>query len=192
MRTKDGSEWICVLCDDKEQQALVQEEEDTVEIMENEEIRMNRREQTDKATALLGEKMLQGWTLLGEECPNTSCFAIPLVQNREKQKYCVNCGHFVKHVSDEDFVALSVPEVPAKRLPDKPVVAKEEISRKVSETTATMPCGIHPVTETLYDTLSSLQRQLRDMPPTHIDQVQRLCVCIRECAAAIQKVKEIE
>lgn len=39
-----------------------------------------RRAQTDRASALLAQKMLQGWTLLGEECSSESCHAVPLMR----------------------------------------------------------------------------------------------------------------
>ncbi|KAK9895599.1 hypothetical protein P389DRAFT_66621 [Cystobasidium minutum MCA 4210] len=39
-----------------------------------------RRAQTDRASSLLAQKMLQGWTLLGEECSNETCHAVPLMR----------------------------------------------------------------------------------------------------------------
>ncbi|TPX70888.1 hypothetical protein SpCBS45565_g01515 [Spizellomyces sp. 'palustris'] len=50
-----------------------------------------RREQGNKASKLLGQKMLAGWTLLDENCPNNACYGVPLVRNRQKQNYCVIC-----------------------------------------------------------------------------------------------------
>lgn len=39
-----------------------------------------RKAQTDRASAQLAQKMLQGWTLLGEECSNESCHSVPLMR----------------------------------------------------------------------------------------------------------------
>lgn len=39
-----------------------------------------RKAQTDRASALLAQNMLQGWTLLGEECSNESCNSVPLMR----------------------------------------------------------------------------------------------------------------
>lgn len=45
-----------------------------------------RRAQTDRASALLAQKMLQGWTLLGEECSNESCHSVPLMRRPPVKK----------------------------------------------------------------------------------------------------------
>jgi uncharacterized Zn finger protein (UPF0148 family) len=39
-------------------------------------IRRERREQSSKASQLIGQKMLQRWALLNEHCPNESCYAV--------------------------------------------------------------------------------------------------------------------
>ena len=39
-----------------------------------------RREQSDRASAEIGNRLLKGWALLMDECPNGSCHGIPLVR----------------------------------------------------------------------------------------------------------------
>lgn len=39
-------------------------------------IRRERRDQSSKASQLIGQKMLQRWALLNEHCPNSSCYAV--------------------------------------------------------------------------------------------------------------------
>ena len=39
-----------------------------------------RREQSDRASSEIGKKLLKGWAMLGEECPNETCYGIPLVR----------------------------------------------------------------------------------------------------------------
>ncbi|OLL24217.1 hypothetical protein NEOLI_003654 [Neolecta irregularis DAH-3] len=54
-----------------------------------------RRQQLIRASEALGEKMLLGYALLGDICPNTSCFAVPLLrlpQDRSK-RLCVLCDN---------------------------------------------------------------------------------------------------
>jgi len=56
-----------------------------------------RREQSDRASSEIGKRLLQGWTMLGDECPNNSCYGVPLVQPRttgatDHRKECVICG----------------------------------------------------------------------------------------------------
>ncbi|KAK0486905.1 hypothetical protein EDD18DRAFT_652728 [Armillaria luteobubalina] len=56
-----------------------------------------RREQSDMASAELGKRLLQGWAMLGDECPNVQCFGVPLVRppktaTHDFNKECVVCG----------------------------------------------------------------------------------------------------
>ena len=37
---------------------------------------VNRREQSDRASKLIGEKLLQGYCLLDEVCPTSTCFGV--------------------------------------------------------------------------------------------------------------------
>lgn len=39
-----------------------------------------RRTQSDLASAEIGKKLLQGWTMLADECPNPACHGVPLVR----------------------------------------------------------------------------------------------------------------
>ena len=38
--------------------------------------RERRREQSSKASQLIGQRLLQRWTLLNETCPNPSCYGV--------------------------------------------------------------------------------------------------------------------
>lgn len=55
-------------------------------------------------SALIGEKLLQGWTMLADMCPNASmpgCTGVPLMKERGTQRMlCVNCGIFYVKVQD--------------------------------------------------------------------------------------------
>ena len=39
-----------------------------------------RREQSDRASSEIGKRLLQGWTMLGDECPSENCYGVPLVR----------------------------------------------------------------------------------------------------------------
>ena len=41
---------------------------------------IRRRQQSDFASAEIGRRLLRGWAMLGEECPRSSCYGIPLVR----------------------------------------------------------------------------------------------------------------
>ncbi|KAJ3300011.1 hypothetical protein HK104_005265 [Borealophlyctis nickersoniae] len=106
VRTKDRTRTMCVLCDDPQNPdrppepfTEVEDEGDEFPLAEAdsavgdvESVEVERqREQSQRASALLGQRMLAGWTLLGENCQSAGCFGIPLVRNRQKQKQCVIC-----------------------------------------------------------------------------------------------------
>lgn len=40
-------------------------------------IAVARREQSDRASKLIGEKLLQGYCLLEEICPTNTCYGVP-------------------------------------------------------------------------------------------------------------------
>ncbi|KAI8357557.1 hypothetical protein B0O80DRAFT_445211 [Mortierella sp. GBAus27b] len=62
--------------------------------------RESRREQSERASRLIGQKMLQGWTMLQDLCPNPSCHEVLLLRNREKKEYCVICENYFQREQD--------------------------------------------------------------------------------------------
>lgn len=57
-------------------------------------------------SSLIGEKLLMGWTMLADMCPNTkdpNCMGIPLMKERGTQRMlCVNCNTFYVKVQDPE------------------------------------------------------------------------------------------
>ncbi|KAJ7283734.1 hypothetical protein C8J57DRAFT_1293412 [Mycena rebaudengoi] len=57
-----------------------------------------RREQSDAASSAIGQRLLKGWAMLADECPNRTCFGVPLVRppkaggEKDPRKECVICG----------------------------------------------------------------------------------------------------
>ena len=53
-----------------------------------------RRAQSDRASEELGRRLLRGWAMLGEECPNVGCYGVPLMrppnngEERSPRKVC--------------------------------------------------------------------------------------------------------
>lgn len=41
---------------------------------------LRRRRQSDRASAEIGNRLLKGWAMLADECPNPECYGIPLVR----------------------------------------------------------------------------------------------------------------
>ncbi|KAI0366404.1 hypothetical protein BV20DRAFT_971922 [Pilatotrama ljubarskyi] len=67
---------------------------------------LRRRQQSDTASAEIGRRMLRGWAMLADECPNPDCYGIPLVRPPKTQatidprKECVICG--IVYVDEND------------------------------------------------------------------------------------------
>ncbi|RKP23067.1 hypothetical protein SYNPS1DRAFT_31238 [Syncephalis pseudoplumigaleata] len=49
-----------------------------------------RAQQAD-VSRLLGEKMLQGWTLMEAACQSSECIGVPLMKDLQGRLYCVSC-----------------------------------------------------------------------------------------------------
>ncbi|KAF0758199.1 hypothetical protein AaE_004013 [Aphanomyces astaci] len=70
-----------------------------------------RKKRRDATSSKLGEKMLQGWTLMGSVCPKSDC-GTPFVRNRDTgQLFCVTCNQYAiteeqaaeQHAADIDI-----------------------------------------------------------------------------------------
>ncbi|KAJ1914956.1 hypothetical protein H4219_004555 [Mycoemilia scoparia] len=64
-----------------------------------------KREQSQKASELIGKKMLQGWSLIDRICPNESCYSIPLVRDQELYEHCVICN--LVYISEENYQKMN-------------------------------------------------------------------------------------
>jgi uncharacterized Zn finger protein (UPF0148 family) len=101
---------------------------------------------SDQVTKDIGEKLLQGWTLLGDICP-TGCHT-PLMRSRDKsQLFCCSCGtDFLKQTIRQE---TPVVECQSLTVDDKPVT---------SETQTRLPClaGLSFAVESKIDWLAGL------------------------------------
>ncbi|EFA79677.1 Sjogrens syndrome scleroderma autoantigen 1 family protein [Heterostelium album PN500] len=79
------------------------EDEDDDEVLwtEDERIQFEKRmKKSDETSAKIGQKLLMGWTLLGDVCPNTECFGSPLMRDREKVYHCLSCDRTEMNADD--------------------------------------------------------------------------------------------
>jgi uncharacterized Zn finger protein (UPF0148 family) len=85
MRSKDGSISFCTLHDSLPNKPTTTATNQNKSLTNNEPVadqlalQRQRREQSSKASQLIGEKMLQRWTLLNEHCPNDTCYAVNIL-----------------------------------------------------------------------------------------------------------------
>ncbi|KDR83828.1 hypothetical protein GALMADRAFT_236240 [Galerina marginata CBS 339.88] len=84
-----------------------------------------RRAQSDQASSEIGRRLLKGWAMLGDECPNEMCYGVPLVRppksggEKDPRKECVICGN--TYVSEVDWAGketLVFQEVKSNAPPD--------------------------------------------------------------------------
>ncbi|KAJ4466509.1 hypothetical protein J3R30DRAFT_3719274 [Lentinula aciculospora] len=88
-----------------------------------------RREQSDRASSEIGNRLLKGWALLGEECLNVDCFGIPLVRppksggEKDPRRECVICGRI--YVGEGELVEAGLAHSPVQKpsIPAETVVA---------------------------------------------------------------------
>ncbi|KIM90708.1 hypothetical protein PILCRDRAFT_811167 [Piloderma croceum F 1598] len=94
-----------------------------------------RRQQSDTASSEIGRRLLKGWAMLAEECPNIRCFGVPLVRppkvggGKDPRKECVICD--TVYVSEKDSNGweqlvpfnTTVPE----QLPNDPILAPPSV-----------------------------------------------------------------
>lgn len=84
MRSKDGSISFCTYHDPLPNNAsgpkkpVPEPSKNPEPVIEADElaVRRQRREQSSRASQLIGQKMLQKWALLNENCPNSTCYAV--------------------------------------------------------------------------------------------------------------------
>jgi len=94
--------------------------EDTEEIL-------RRRQQSDLASAEIGNRLLKGWAMLADECPGSSCFGVPLVRppksggGKDPRKECVICGTIYIEEKDVSGWNRLVPIESPKRFSDATV-----------------------------------------------------------------------
>ncbi|GAQ88678.1 hypothetical protein KFL_004510050 [Klebsormidium nitens] len=73
-----------------------------------EEQRRQRAAQMDRASALIGQRMLQGWAMLDMSCPQ--CYS-PIMRDRQRQLWCVACDMRVVDESQQTATEPAGPSV---------------------------------------------------------------------------------
>ncbi|KAI9480582.1 MAG: hypothetical protein EXX96DRAFT_185958 [Benjaminiella poitrasii] len=222
MRSKDGSLSFCthhdelptksanhhyvskpktITKDNKQDLQPLKSTQATIDFTEEElRIRRERREQSSKASQLIGQKMLQRWTLLNDHCPNESCYAIPLVRNPEtNEKYCVICGNII--LTEEEALKLEEEKKKKEVKSEKPVnvlsttnsVPKEYKRQKIEPVKVEKKNDSSlPSSDNIISTLSAKMDELSERVTVCHDPVElsHLFKSIKQCANAIKACAE--
>ncbi|PVF93372.1 hypothetical protein CPB86DRAFT_877217 [Serendipita vermifera] len=102
---------------------------------------LRRRAQSDQASQEIADRMLRGWTMLADECPNPSCYGIPLVRapGETSAKECVVCHNKYLPASDP---RASSSEAKVQPPPSPKTLPRETKLRKGKETENKPPASV--------------------------------------------------
>ncbi|KAI9282346.1 hypothetical protein BY458DRAFT_497910 [Sporodiniella umbellata] len=167
-------------------------------------IRRQRREQSSKASQIIGQKLLQKWALLNEHCPSETCFGIPLLRHpTTKKMYCVICEKYIG-VEEQETEQQPPISVPVKTVPEtlpiidskrnmenkeryiEPTIERKEVIKRQK----TKMLNTQPVLSTLSEKMDYLSKQLEStFNPVEVTQILK---SIKACANAAKALVEAE
>jgi len=130
-----------------------------------------RRAQSDMASAEIGKRMLQGWAMLAEECPNDLCYGVPLLRpprargEKDPRKICVICDTVYVFHQNESGQNVLTPQVSVN------VNQKEQDATRIEQhvnhrehgntaVTVSIPRVTASTTSTLNKVIGSLEQSL--------------------------------
>jgi uncharacterized Zn finger protein (UPF0148 family) len=168
-----------------------------------------QREQSQKASQLIGQYLLKGWALIDEICPNDKCYSIPLVRSNDKKRFCVICQNYYVAESDLDFLNYKITtshsldssskekhkietheiESTNKQDSEKPVeltITKGKNDNNIDETKDI----VKQTVSTLFSTLEFLENQLKNSNDT--SHIKLVCDSIKSCAQALEVTKGLD
>ncbi|KAI8918190.1 hypothetical protein DFJ77DRAFT_454701 [Powellomyces hirtus] len=200
------------------------EEDAELEAVLNEEVTPSRneaaerrREKGNQASKLLGQKMLAGWTMLEDTCPNPTCIGVPLMRSRQKQTICVMCDgqpapqpNGVVPAAQLKAAAETKVTVVPEPIPKLSTLAEKALSetsaakvrndspkrRKIDPTASSIDTLTDQVALTILTLTGRMEdlRQSVESSTTSVDDTRAICDAISSCAGAIvalQAVKRI-
>jgi len=175
---------------------------------------LHRRAQSDQASAEIGRRLLQGWTMLADECPRSTCYGIPLVRpprskdgTISKTKECVVCGtnynpDGVHREPEVQHHPPTIPSVPSEQMvllenrgptehlgintPSKPISKPVENPPTTTEDSLTFSSAI--LTNAIF-TLTDQLKSLNSKRPIPYSEMKALAETISALARALQEIQ---
>ncbi|ORE00985.1 hypothetical protein BCV72DRAFT_253342 [Rhizopus microsporus var. microsporus] len=202
MRSKDGSISFCTLHDplpNKPTSTTTTTTTNQKKPLTNNEpvadqlaLQRQRREQSSKASQLIGEKMLQRWTLLNEHCPNDTCYAIPLVRHPEtKQMYCVICENIIDPEGQQQQEVKKNENIKQQKKEDQSIkqeTVNRTIAHKRQKTTTSSVFSTKSILSTLAAKMDYLNEEVKETYDP--SELAKLFDSIKSCAQAIEACVE--
>ncbi|KAI8893918.1 hypothetical protein BC833DRAFT_606836 [Globomyces pollinis-pini] len=165
---------------------------------------MEKREENDRVTALLGKKLLQGWTMLQDNCPTCS---IPLMRTKTKDILCVGCEkkYILQANGSLDEVKSKVEPPKSAPVPKNSVdilepTDTEGITKRLTAETNKFDFKKQKMEVEQSSNDSSLQVTLKaklDMlnerlkSATYPDEIISICNAVESCAKALASLNKI-
>ncbi|KAF7313729.1 hypothetical protein HMN09_00530000 [Mycena chlorophos] len=171
-----------------------------------------RREQSDAASAAIGQRLLKGWAMLAEECPASTCFGVPLVRppkvggEKDPRMECVICGSvYLSEVDAAGRESLVVqnqthaaPEHPAAVPVQAPVVPQPSQQTAPLSSQAVLPSMAKTALEqsafSLEDALRVLTSRLTTLTAGQADSssIANAADAITKVVQALTQVKQLQ
>jgi len=163
------------------------------------ELNDEKKFKTRQISQLMGDKLLEGWSLLGDTCPICNS---PLMKYANAMK-CFTCDKKVVFEKDnkeeeEDLFKQTKQEMESKKRGREDVGKQTEIPAKievpaVSQIPPFMESNVVERTkQTLYFKMDECQHQLANITPANRSSIQGIITAITECAKAISALENIK
>ena len=187
-RKKDSSvEKYCCLCNDPTEPIPVSsvtepvEDEVSFELLETVDVHAEKGPE-QQVSNLIGEKLLQGWTMMADSCPD--CRMVPLMRDREMKLHCFSCATNVNAEETKDFhpaeESMSAKTYKSKELRDE----TSGISTVISGSLRTS------LSATLVEKLKFLEQRLDSSNyPKEIQQISNAIESVLSTLKSIQKIQ---
>ena len=146
----------------------------------------------DDATKLIGQKLLQGWTMLQDTCANESCPGVPLMRKPgAKEMVCVNCNTTFVREQDVDKTKHAPTSAAAPVSTPAPAVAPATAApTAAAPTSTTKPTTAGQGTEETAAVLKAKLQHLTAMlssavHPADITAIARAIEAVSQAAASL-------
>ncbi|CAJ0844733.1 15830_t:CDS:2, partial [Entrophospora sp. SA101] len=152
-----------------------------------------QREQSQKASQLIGQYLLKGWALTDEICPNDKCCSIPLVRSNDKKSFCVICQNY--YINESDLGSLKY-EIATSHDSSSTLSLKEKHKQEIESTnqqyfekpiiieTKDNSYVVRQTVSTLFSTLEFLRNQLKIS--NDVSHIKLVCDSIKSCVQALE------
>lgn len=164
---------------------------------------LRRRAQSDRASQEIGNLMLRGYTMLADECPNPTCYGIPLVRapgdKETTPKECVVCGSRYMPNGEVQIPGqpkpnnsnTNGPKIPEGGVSESKVFEAHDNSTSAPKRPSSPRAqpGEIPRSKSSSPTIANLHKALDKLDELLVDATNRADISrIRDCAEAISKV----